>query len=108
MMGNRRAAWSVALGTLATLTLPIAVFATRYSDSYDLLHAGFAIPVAVAFGLGAIIVARRARSFDGATLGRAGGAKATRIGRFLGILGICLAASATIAVSVYGLLVAVG
>ena len=108
MMGNRRAAWSVALGALATLTLPIAVFATRYSASYDLLHAGFAIPVTVAFGLGAIIVARRARSFDNATLGRAGGAKAIRMGRFLGILGLCVAAAATIAVSVYELLVAVG
>jgi hypothetical protein len=107
-MGNRRAAWSVILGVLATLTLPVAVFATRYSDSYDLLHAGFAIPVAVAFGLGAIVAARRARSFDEATLGRAGGAKATRTGRFLGIVGLCVAASATIAVSVYGVLVAVG
>jgi hypothetical protein len=107
-MGNRRAAWSVTLGVLATLTLPVAVFATRYSDSYELLHAGFAIPVTAAFGLAAIIVARRARAFDEATLGRVGGAKATRAGRAFGILGLCIAVSATIALSVYGVLVAVG
>ncbi len=32
-MGDTRAAWSVVLGALATLTLPVAIFATRYSDS---------------------------------------------------------------------------
>ena len=107
--GNRRAAWSVALGLLATLTMPIAVVATRYSDSYELLHAGFAIPVAVAFGIWARSSSPGVPGHSTeATLGRAGGAKAARMGRLLGILGICVAASATIAVAVYGLLVAVG
>ena len=105
---SRRAAWSAVLGVLATLTLPVAIFATRYSDSYDLLHAGFAIPIAAAFGIAAIILARRARVVARASLGRVGGAKAARIGRLLGILGLCMAASATIALAVYGVLVAVG
>ena len=108
MTGNSRAASSVALGALATLTLPVAIFATRYSDSYDLLHAGFAIPIAAALGIAAVILARRARLAARATLGRADGMKAARAGRLLGILGLCLAASATIAVSVYGVLIAVG
>ncbi len=107
-MGNPRAAWSLTLGVLATLTLPVAIFTTRYSDLYDLLHAGFAIPIAAAFGIAAVILARRARMLARATLGGGGGAKAARAGRLLGILGLCLAASAAIAVSVYGLLVAVG
>ena len=107
-MRNTRAAWSAILGVLATLTVPVAIFATRYSDSYDLLHAGFAIPIAAAFGIAAIILARRARARDQETLGRAGGAKAARAGRLLGILGLCVAASATIALAVYGVLVAVG
>ena len=108
MTGTTRAAWSVVLGALATLTLPVAIFATRYSDSYDLLHAGFTIPFAAALGIAAIILARRARALDRATLGRTGGGRAARIGRLLGILGLCMAASATIALSVYGVLLAVG
>jgi hypothetical protein len=105
--GTTRAAWSVALGALATLTLPVAIFTTRYSESYDLLQAGFAIPIAIAFGISAVAMARRARALDEATLGRAGGAKVARAGRFLGILGLCVAASATIALTVYGVLLAV-
>jgi hypothetical protein len=105
--GNPRAAWSVVLGALATLTLPVAIVATRYSGSYDLLHAGFAVPVALAFGISAVALARGARARDRATLGRAGGAKAAQVGRVLGILGLCVAASATLALAVYGVLLAV-
>jgi hypothetical protein len=104
---NARAAWSVVLGLLAAATMPVAIVATRYSESYELLHAAFAIPVAVALGIAAVVLARRARALDRATLGKAGGTKAARIGRLLGILGLCIAASATIAVAVYELLVAV-
>jgi hypothetical protein len=104
---NPRAAWSVIVGLLAAATMPVAVAATRYSGSYELLHAGFAIPVAAVLGILAVVLARRARALDRATLGKAGGAKAARIGRLLGILGLCIAASATIAVAVYELLVAV-
>ena len=102
-----RAAWSAVLGVLATLTLPVAVVATRYSASYDLLHAAFAIPVAAALGVAAIVLARRARALDQATISASGGGKAGRAGRLLGILGLCIAASATISVAVYELLVAV-
>jgi len=109
-MGSGRAAWSVVLGVLATLTLPAAITATRYSDSYDLLHAGLAIPIAAALGVVAVALARRSRALDQATLSGTGEAKrgrAARLGRLLGILGICLAASATIAVAVYEVLLAV-
>ena len=107
MTGGSRAAWSIVLGTLAALTLPAAIVATRYSDSYDLLHASFAVPLAAAFGVAAVVVARRARARDRATLGRSGAARAARIGRLLGILGLCMASSASIALAVYGLLIAV-
>lgn len=93
------------LGVLAVLTMPVAVGATRYSGSYELLHAGFAVPLGLAFGAAAIVLARRARALDDATLGRAGGRKAASVGRLLGIGGICIASSALIAVAVYGLLV---
>lgn len=106
-MGTSRAAWSVVLGVLATLTLPVAIAATRYSDSYDLLHAAFAILPALGFGIAALVLGRRARALGQATLGRAGGMRAARVGWMLGILGICIAASATISVAVYGVLLAV-
>jgi hypothetical protein len=101
-----RAAWSFVFGLLSALTLPVAVVATRYSDSYDLLHAGFAIPVALVLGIGAIVLARRARALDRASLGTTRWARVARVGRLLGILGICVAASATIAVAVYEVLLA--
>ena len=75
-----RAAWGSLLAGLAScVTLPLAVYLTRFSDSYDLLHAGVAIPVAVGLALVA-----------------------------LGIVGLCMAASALIALGVYGLLEYVG
>jgi hypothetical protein len=92
------------LGVLATLTLPVAIAATRYSGSYELLHAGFAIPLAVGLGIFAVVLSRKARALDRATLGRAGGGRMARVGRFLGILGLCIAASATIALAVYAVL----
>jgi hypothetical protein len=104
---NPRAAWSVIVGLLAAATMPVAIVATRYSQSYELLHSAFAIPVALVLGVFAVVLARRARALDRATLGKAGGAGAARIGRLLGILGLCLAASATIAVAVYEVLVAI-
>jgi hypothetical protein len=102
---NARAAWSAVLGLLSALTMPLAILATRYSSSYELLHAGLAIPLAAALGIAAIVLARKVRTIEQVTLGRAGGAKRGRIGRILGALGLCMAASATIAVAVYGVLV---
>ncbi len=107
MSRNTRAVWSAVLGLLSALTLPVAVFATRYSSGYELLQAGFAIPLAIGLGVAAVILARRARTFDDVRLGKAGGRRRGRIGWLLGVLGICLAASAAIALLVYQLLVAV-
>jgi hypothetical protein len=103
--GRGKAGWSVVLGVLAVATMPVAIALTRYSGSYELLHAGFAIPIGFAFGVAAIFAARRARALDNATLGRAGGRKSAATGRLLGIAGVCIASSALIAVAVYGVLV---
>jgi ABC-type Fe3+ transport system permease subunit len=104
---NTRAVWAAVLGVLSALTMPVAIFATRYSKSYELIQAGFAIPIALALGIAAVVLARKARAYDQATLGKAGGGKRGRVGRWLGVLGICMAASATIAVIVYEVLVSV-
>jgi hypothetical protein len=106
--GNGRAVGSVAVGLLSAATMPAAIAATRYSESYELLHAGFAIPVAVALGIVAIWLGRSALRHDDARLGRAGGRRTARLGRALGVLGISLAATALVALAVYGLLTYLG
>ena len=89
--GRSKAVWAVVLGVLAVLTMPVAIGLTRYSGRYDLVHA--------------ILRARRARALGDATLGRSGGRRVASVGRLLGIIGICMASSALIAVAVYGVLV---
>jgi hypothetical protein len=105
--GSRPATASLLTGVGATATIPVAIFATRFSERYDLLHAAFTIPVAVALGIAAIALARRSSRQSSLSLegGRRGLATA---GRILGIAGLCLAASALVALCVYGLLEYVG
>jgi len=98
-------AWgALASGAASTAALPLAIYATRFSDSYDLLHAGFAIPVAVGLGVLALVLARRARRLGALALRRPSGERAARVGRALGLLGLGLAASGLVALAVYGLL----
>lgn len=99
--------WSLACGVLAVAALPLAILVTRYSRSYDLLQAGFAIPVAAALGVAAVALARRARARNALSLGRAGGLGAARAGRILGILALCLGSSAALSLAVYGLLLSI-
>ena len=104
-MGRSKAVWAVIFGVLSVATMPLAILLTRYSKSYELLQSGFAIPLGFAFGWAAILRARRSRALGGATLGRSGGHRPASVGRLLGIIGICMASSALIAVAVYGVLV---
>jgi hypothetical protein len=106
--GNGRAVAAAVLGVLATATMPLAILATRYSGSYELLHAGVAIPVAVVLGAGAIGLARGALRVDDMRLGRAGGRRTARLGRALGVLGISLGATCAVALAVYGILTYLG
>jgi hypothetical protein len=102
-------AWgSLATGLASVITLPVAVYLTRFSERYDLLHSGFAIPVAAILGLASIALARRARRRNVLLLdrGRAGGL--ARVGGVLGVVGICMALAALVALGVYGLLEYVG
>jgi hypothetical protein len=106
--GNGRAVASLLAGLAATATMPVAILATRYSGSYELLHAGFAIPVAVLLGALAIGLARGALRLDDMRLGRAGGRKLARAGRALGVLGIALGATCAVALAVYAILTYLG
>ena len=106
--GNGRAIGAVVAGLLSSATMPVAIVATRYSGSYELLHAGLAIPVAVALRIVAILLGRGALRHDDVRLGRAGGRGAARLGRALGVLGIALASTGLVALAVYGLLTYLG
>jgi hypothetical protein len=99
---------SVLAGLASVATLPLAVYATRFSDTYELLHAGWAIPIAVVLGVVALALARRSRVQSSVSLAPSRGPGAAGVGRFLGILGLCMAASALVALGVYGLLEYVG
>ena len=100
--GSARA--SVFVGLLAVATMPAAILATRWSERYELLQAGFAIPLAAALGLLAIALARRARSRLAPTLGHPKGTRTARLGRLLGLLGFLLALTAAGSLAVYWIL----
>ena len=105
---GKAAAWgSLLTGFGSVAALPLAIYLTRFSERYDLLHASFAIPIAAALGLLSLMLARRARlrgglAFEGRRPGPA------RIGRVLAVVGLCMAAAAVVSLAVYGLLEYVG
>ena len=94
-------------GVGSVAALPLAIYLTRFSDSYDLLHAAFVIPVAAGLGLIAILLARTERRRSSVSLAVNGG-RVALVGRILGVVGLCMAASAVVALGVYGLLEYVG
>jgi hypothetical protein len=99
---------AVVLGAASTVTMPIAVLATRYFEQYELLHAAYAIPVGAALGVAALLAARSARRLASRSVAPAAGATAARAGLILGLVGLWLAGAAAISVGVYGLLEYVG
>ena len=86
------------------LTLPAAVALARRAHSIVLLDAAWAIPVAVVFGICALLFARGAQGRIRSTLERAGGRGRVRWSRRLAVLGIAIALSASLAVGFYELL----
>ena len=74
------------------------------SARVSLLQAGWAIPVAAVCGVGALLLARGARTRIRVTLDRAGGHRRVRAAVYLGIAGLCFAASGAIAIGFYELL----
>jgi len=101
---NHRASLALILGLAAVAAVPAGVALSRQTAGVRLLDAVWAIPVAALCGLAALLFARGAGGRIRWTLERAGGLGRIRVGRLLGIAGICVALSASIAVGFYELL----
>jgi hypothetical protein len=100
---NVRAWGAVLFGLLSVATVPAAVALTRYRD-IELLDAGWAVIPAFVLGVVAVLLARGARKRSERTIGRVGGRGVTRVGRFLGALGIYIALAGALSLGVYWLL----
>jgi hypothetical protein len=94
---------AIVLGVVSVLTLPVAVLATRYSGSYDLVHSAFAIPLGLVTGLLAVRLSGDRRGAVPLE-----GRPSSRAARILGLAGIWLAGAALVAVAFYGLLTYLG
>jgi hypothetical protein len=84
--------------------VPAGVGLARETDPVTLVNSSGSAVVAALFGFSAIVLARRAREHVQITLGRAGGERAARIGRALGVLGLLVGTTAVLALGFYGLL----
>jgi hypothetical protein len=94
-----RTGLALVLGIVSVMTMPVAVFATRYSGSYDLVHAALAIPVGLVTGMLAVRLSGERRGAVPLE-----GRPRSRGARMLGLAGIWLAGAALVAVAFYGLL----
>ena len=84
--------------------MPAGVALSRETTTVRLLDAAWAIPVAAACGIAALLFARGARGRIRWSLERAGGGGRVRLAKFLAVAGICIALSGAIAVGFYELL----
>jgi hypothetical protein len=94
----------VLLAVLGLATLPAAIAVTERIDGLSLVEAGFAIPVAIAFALAAIVIGRRVRSRSRQTLSTVPGTRVAVVGRALGYVALYVALTAALAVGFYAIL----
>ena len=105
MSDSRAAPTAAVLGALAVAAIPVGVLAAWVLGGAGLLGAiEVAVPVALALGLAAVAVARRAQSRVERSVLRAR-ENLVRVARLLAWGSLFLAASGAIALGFYGLLV---
>jgi hypothetical protein len=86
------------------LAVPAGVVLARQTAGVQLVDAAWAVPVATACCVAALLFARGARGRIERTLERVGGRARIRVSRWLAVAGICVALSAAIAAGFYELL----
>lgn len=102
---NGRASLAVVAGLVSVATVPGAIVLAQRSASLDLVDAAWAIPVAFAAGVAALLLARGAHGAWARSLERSGGPRRIRLARVLAVVGLSLTLAAAIAVGFYELLV---
>jgi hypothetical protein len=103
--GRNDAARGSLLLAIVALAVPVAAFvAARRLEEATLLQATGATFASGLLGLLAVLLARRAMRNVERTLGRLGGEGAARAGRLLGLVSLCVALTAGVALGVYLLL----
>jgi membrane protein implicated in regulation of membrane protease activity len=101
---NDAARGSVLLALLA-LAIPVAAYAAaRELAHVSLVQATAATCASAVLGGLAVLLARRGLRKVERTLGRAGGEGAARVGRLLGVIGLCVGLTAAIALGVFAVL----
>jgi hypothetical protein len=101
---NHRASLAVLVGLVAVVALPVGIVVSGRVAGLTLVDAAWAVPVAAAAGVTALLFARGARGRIRRTLEQAGGAGRARAGLVLGVAGISIALSGAIAIGFYELL----
>ena len=101
---NPRASASLLIGLVAVATVPLAIAASRYFDELTLVQSCASAALAALLGVFAIVLARRGRETAQRTLGRSGGEGTARVGKWLGVLALWIAATTGLALAFYALL----
>jgi len=105
---NHAARASVLLALLS-LALPVVAYgAAQQLDKVSLVQATIASCGSVVLGGAAVLLGRRGLRNVERTLGRAGGESSARVGRLLGVIGLCIGLAAGIALAVYAVLNVIG
>jgi hypothetical protein len=102
-MRNTRARLSVLFGLLSLAAIPVALYSTRLKNVNLPQAVGGEAVAGTLLGLIAVILARGARVKVERTLSRVGEGTA-RLGKWLGLFGICLGLTAALALAFFGLL----
>ncbi|HSK14877.1 MAG TPA: hypothetical protein VK915_01775 [Gaiellaceae bacterium] len=106
-MRNTKAVWAFLTALLSLGALGGAAAASRYYDEVRLVDAVVAVPVALAFGVAAVVLGRRARAQHLRSLGRSGSRGFVALARFLAAVALILAVTAALALAVFAVLVLV-
>jgi hypothetical protein len=101
---NPRASASLLIGLLAVATVPLAIAASQYFDELTLVQSCASAALAALLGVTAIVLARRGRETVQRTLGRSGGEGTARVGKWLGVVALWIAATTGLALAFYALL----
>ena len=105
---NDAARGSLVLALLGLAVPVVAYLAARRLQNVTIVQATAATCGSAVLGGAAVLLARRGLRNVERSLGRLGGEGSARVGRLLGLIGLCIGLSAGIALAVYAVLNVIG